>query len=158
MYIKISGVFQICQRSTCFLNKVPKIKRITQGQSASYLISQKYLKSLFVDNIQITLIIFFRNFNDYSLQYCLLLMIDKWKKVVDNKILGALLTDLSKAFDCICHDLLVAKFNAYGPSFTAIKTIQDYVTAKLWKSVYIGINQNHLNKFIILDNSEPLSC
>ena len=131
MYIKISGVFQICQRNTCFLNKVPKIKRITQGQSASYLISQKYLKSLFVDNIQITLIIFFRNFNDYSLQYCLLLMIDKWKKVVDNKILGALLTDLSKAFDCICHDLLVAKFNAYGSSFPAIKTIQDYVTAKL---------------------------
>ena len=32
-------------------------------------------------------------------------MIDKWKKVVDNnKVSGALLTDLSKAFDCTCHD------------------------------------------------------
>ena len=38
----------------------------------------------------------------YSLQLCLLLMIDKRKKSVDNnKVLGALLADLSKAFDCI---------------------------------------------------------
>ena len=36
-------------------------------------------------------------------------MIDKWKKAVDNNIFGALLTDLLKAFDGICHNLLVAK-------------------------------------------------
>ena len=48
-------------------------------------------------------------------------MIDKWKKAVDNnKVFGALLTDLSKAFDCICHDLLAAKLNAYGLSFSAL--------------------------------------
>ena len=55
-------------------------------------------------------------------------MIDKWKKAVDNnKVFGALLTDLSKAFDCICHDLLVAKLNAYGLSLPALKMIQDYL-------------------------------
>ena len=32
-------------------------------------------------------------------------MIDKRKKAVDDKVLGALLTDLSKAFDCRYHDL-----------------------------------------------------
>ena len=54
-------------------------------------------------------------------------MIDKWKKVVDkNKVLGALLTDLSKAFDCICHDLLAVKLNAYGLSLPSLKTVQDY--------------------------------
>ena len=55
-------------------------------------------------------------------------MIDKWKKAVDNnKVFGALLTDLSKAFDCICHNLLVAKLNAYGLSLPALKMIQDYL-------------------------------
>ena len=55
-------------------------------------------------------------------------MIYKWKRGLDNKVLIALLTDLSKEFDFISHDLLVAKLNAYGLSFPAIKMIQDYVT------------------------------
>ena len=63
----------------------------------------------------------------YSPQHCLLLIIDKWKEAVDKKVFGALLTDLSKAFDCICHDLLVAKLNAYGLSLPALKMIQDYL-------------------------------
>ena len=45
-------------------------------------------------------------------------MIDKWKKAVDNnKVFGALLTDLSKAFGCICHNLLVAELITYDLSF-----------------------------------------
>ena len=53
-------------------------------------------------------------------------MRDKWKRAVDNsKAFGALLTDLSKAFDCISHDLLVAKLHAYGLSVPALKMIQD---------------------------------
>ena len=35
--------------------------------------------------------------------------------------------DLSKAFDCICHDLLIAKIHAYGLSLPALKIIQDYL-------------------------------
>ena len=55
-------------------------------------------------------------------------MIDKWKKAVENnKVFGAILTDLSKAFDSICHDLLVAKLHAYGLSLLALKMIQDYL-------------------------------
>ena len=63
----------------------------------------------------------------YSPQHCVL-MIDKWEKAVDNnKVLVILPTVLSKAFDCICHDLLAAKLKAYGLSFPALKMIQDYV-------------------------------
>ena len=55
-------------------------------------------------------------------------MIDKWKKAVDNhKVSGAVLTNLSKAFDCICHDLLIAKLNTYELSLPALKLIPDYL-------------------------------
>ena len=38
----------------------------------------------------------------FSTQHCLLFMLEKWKCAVDNgKVFGILLTDLSKAFDCL---------------------------------------------------------
>ena len=42
----------------------------------------------------------------FSAQHSLLSILEKWKSAVDNKkVFGALLTDLSKAFDCLSHDL-----------------------------------------------------
>ena len=42
-------------------------------------------------------------------------MLETWKRSVDKgKVFGALLTDVSKAFDCVDHEFLTAKLNAYG--------------------------------------------
>ena len=43
-----------------------------------------------------------------STQHCLLFMLEKLKKALNNgQFTGILLTDLTKAFDCISHDLLI---------------------------------------------------
>ena len=58
----------------------------------------------------------------YSAQHCLLSMSQKWKSAIDNrKMFGALLTDLSRAFDCLSHDLLIAKLNAHVFCRAALK-------------------------------------
>ena len=45
----------------------------------------------------------------YSAQHCLLVMIEKFKEAIDRgNEFGALLTELSKAFDCINQPLLIA--------------------------------------------------
>ena len=55
------------------------------------------------------------NRQGYNTQHCLLVVAEKQKEVLDKGDLGgALLTDLSKAFDCIKHDLLIAKLAAHG--------------------------------------------
>ena len=58
----------------------------------------------------------------HGAQYCLITMIEMWRKALDeSKVAGAILTDLSKAFDCLSHDLLIAKLDAYGFEKSALK-------------------------------------
>ena len=61
-------------------------------------------------------------------QFCLLKMLEKWKSAADKgKLFGALLRDLSKAFDGLSQDLFLAKSHAYGFSLSAIKLIYSYL-------------------------------
>ena len=62
-------------------------------------------------------------------QQSLLKMLEKRKRSVDGgKVFGTLLTDLFKAFDCLDHELLIAKLNFYGFSLPALRLINDYLS------------------------------
>ena len=51
----------------------------------------------------------------YSTQHVLLRLTEEWRTCLDdNKIVGGILMDLSKAFYCLPHDLLLVKLEAYG--------------------------------------------
>ena len=45
----------------------------------------------------------------------------------NGKTFGLLLTDFSKAFDCLSHELLLAKLYAYGFNFSALRLINSYL-------------------------------
>jgi len=111
-----------------------------------------------------------------SSQNCLLFLVEKLKKSLDESSkCGVLLTDLSKAFDCLIHDLLIAKLHAYGFDFPSLKLIYSYLTDRYqririnsafsqWFKILTGvpqgsvlgpflynINSNDLFLFLILD-------
>ena len=65
----------------------------------------------------------------YSTQHVLIRLIEEWKNKLDkNYVVGAILMDLSKAFDCVPHDLIIAKLHAYGFDIKALKYILSYLT------------------------------
>ena len=64
----------------------------------------------------------------YSTEQCLTVMLEVWKKALEGKGTAvAILTDLSKAFDCLNHDLLIAKLEAYGFDSSALFFVKDYL-------------------------------
>ena len=66
--------------------------------------------------------------NGYSTEQCLTAMLEQWKKALDDRgTAGAILTDLSKAFDCLNYNLLLAKMEAYGFEKSALEFIQSYL-------------------------------
>ena len=92
----------------------------------------------------------------FSSQHCLLAMIEMWRKSLDNGgSFGALLTDLSKAFDCLLHDLLIAKLHAYGFDMTSLKLMYSYLKDRQqrvkingeyssWEEILFGVPQGSI--------------
>ena len=80
----------------------------------------------------------------------------KWKQCNDRGgSSGALLTGSSKAFDCLPHDLLIAKLKAFGFSYEALKLIYIYLSMKsqrvkmnshysLWSEIINGVPQGSI--------------
>ena len=66
---------------------------------------------------------------EYIPQHCLLAMLENFKKSADEgSKFGALLTNLSKEFDCINHKHLIAKIFCYGASPSVLNLIQSYLS------------------------------
>ena len=91
-------------------------------------------------------------------------MLKKWEISVDSgKASGALLTDLSKAFDCLDHELLISKLNAYGFTLPALRLIHDFLSQRKqrtrvnnsyskWLAVMFGIPQGSILGPLLLNN------
>ena len=89
-------------------------------------------------------------------------MLEKWKPAIGNrKMFGVLLTDLSKAFDCLSHDLLVAKLNACGFSIAALRLMQNYLSNRkqrtkinsdfsCWEEVLFGVLQGSISRPLLV--------
>ena len=76
-------------------------------------------------------------------------------KYVFEGVFGELLTDLSKAFDCIPHDLFTGKLEAYGFQTDALNLAYDYLsnrkqrvkineTFSCWKDIENGVPQGSI--------------
>ena len=60
----------------------------------------------------------------YDTQHALLRLVEAYKKAMDSgRVARAVLTDLSKAFDCLNHELSIAKFDAYGFSWSVLQFV-----------------------------------
>ena len=83
----------------------------------------------------------------YSTQHALLRLLHKWQKALDSSnIVGTVLMDLSKAYDSLPHDQMIAKLAAYGLSYDSLLFIYNYLKHRQHR-VKIG---NQLSKFLCI--------
>ena len=83
-------------------------------------------------------------------------MIGTLRKALDKGyITGVLLTDLSRAFDCISHELLIAKLYVYGFSKGALNLINNFFSCRrqrtkvrerfsTWREIMFGVPQGSI--------------
>ena len=93
---------------------------------------------------------------NYSTQNCLLTMIETWKNIIDkNGTVAAVFMDLSKAFDTLNHNLLIAKLGAYGFTNDALKFMKSYLSDRYqrvrvnnsystWAKITTGVPQGSI--------------
>ena len=92
----------------------------------------------------------------YSAQHSLLIMIEKWKRGLDeNMKVGAIFMDLSKAFDTLNHRLLLTNLKAYRFQPTALKQMENYLSGRFqrtkinnsyssWSEIIAGVPQGSI--------------
>ena len=96
-------------------------------------------------------------------------MLELWKEALDNgKSVGAIFMNLSKAFDTINHDLLIAKLEAYRFFENSLNYIQSYLrhplqrtsvnsNFSLWKDIFSLMFNICINDIFLFPENECLS-
>ena len=76
----------------------------------------------------------------FNTHHALMALIEKWKQSLDEKgYAGGILMDLSKAFDTINHQLLIAKLHAYGFDKSSLTLILSYLSNR-WQRTKINLS------------------
>ena len=93
---------------------------------------------------------------NHSTRHCLTYMLENWKNMLDKEgYVRAMFMDLSKAFDTIHHDLMIAKLGAYGFSQDALQYMRSYLTNRqqrvrvnsnfsTWENIIAGVPQGSI--------------
>ena len=67
----------------------------------------------------------------HSTQHALFKLLQSWQKELDNSgFIGTIPMDLSKAYDCLSHDLLFAKLGVYGLDRSSLRLLMDYLNSR----------------------------
>ena len=92
----------------------------------------------------------------YSTQHALFNLLKNWQNSLDhNEKVGTLLMDLSKAYDTLPHDLLIAKLAAYGLEYNSLKFLYSYLSNRKqrvrvgsalsdWLLILLGVPQGSI--------------
>ena len=84
----------------------------------------------------------------YNIQHALIALIEKWRISLDKGgYAGAIMMDLSKAFDTLNHDLLIAKLYAYGFDKISLKLIKSYLTGR-WQRTKVNNSYSSWTKIM----------
>ena len=126
-------------------------------------ISEKILEqqlSDFFENIFNPYLCAFRR--GHGCQTTLLRLLEDWRNALEkNQYLAAVLMDLSKAFDCLPHDILLDKLSAYGMSTDSVSLLESYLSNRKqqikingilssWSDIQKGVPQGSILGTLLL--------
>ena len=92
----------------------------------------------------------------HSTQHALFKLLQSWHQVLDNGgFISTIFMDLSKAYDCIPHNLLIAKLECYGVDKASLRVLLDFLTRRKqrtkigssfssWCDINIGVPQGSI--------------
>ena len=140
---KIIPIFKSGQR------KLPENYRPISILSSLSKILENLMYARLIDHLTMNRILIPQQFGfrkNCSPQNAILTLLDKITQALDEKQVAiGLLLDLSKAFDCINHQIVLKKLKHYGVCGISLKWFQSYLSDR---SQYVLLNEVKSNKLL----------